>query len=121
MRMIFWVVVVFVVCYAFYAGAMSFWQYFQVAGTVDEAFEQRSVGQSFDPRLVRDHILRVSNEAGVPLTERDVNVQQSGEQIVAEVVWSFPVLIFKGEVVLAVPLSVKRQRLQGEMKVTPYR
>ncbi|MGH7356593.1 MAG: hypothetical protein ACRELS_18705 [Candidatus Rokuibacteriota bacterium] len=119
--MIFWVVVAIGLCWAFYAGAMSVWQYFQVSWSVDEAFEQRSVGQSYDTRLVRDHILRVTNEADVPLTERDVNVQLVGDQVVVEVVWSFPVLTFKGEVVLAVPLSVKRQRGQGEMKVTPYR
>ena len=121
MKLIFWFVVVLGLCWGFYAGAMSVWQYFQVAGTVDEAFEQRNVGQSYDPRLIRDHVLRVSNEAGVPLTEREVSVFQVADQIVVEAVWSYPVLIYKGEVVLAVPLSVKRQRAQGEMKVTPYR
>lgn len=121
MRMILSLLVVVGLCWAFYVGAMSVWQYFQVAGTVDEAFEQRSVGQSYDPRLIRDHILRVTNEVGVPLTERDVTVVQVADQIVAEAVWSYPVVIFKGEVVLAVPLSVKRQRAQGEMKMTPYR
>ena len=121
MRMIFWLLVALGLCWAFYVGAMSVWQYFQVSSTVDEAFEQRSVGQSYDMRLIRNHVLRVSNEAGIPLTERDVNVVQASDQVVVEVVWSYPVLIFKGEVVLAVPLSVKRQRAQGEMKVTPYR
>jgi hypothetical protein len=119
--MIFWFLVVLGLCWAFYVSAMSVWQYFQVAGTVDEALEQRSVGQSYDPRLIRDHVLRVSNEAGVPLTERDVSVFQVGDQMVVEAVWSYPVLIFKGEAVLAVPLSVKRQRAQGEMKPVPYR
>ena len=121
MRMIFWLLVAFLVCYAFYAGVMSGWQYFQVSSTVDEAFEQRSVGQAFETRPIRDYILRVTNEAGVPLTDRDVSVLQVSDQIVVDIVWSYPVLIFKGEVVLAVPLSVKRQRAQGEMKVTPYR
>ena len=121
MKMIFYLLVALGLCYVFYTGAMSAWQYFQVSGTVDEAFEQRNVGQSFDLRLIQDYVLRVSNEAGVPLTERDVSVQPVGDQIVVEVVWSFPVLIFKGEVVLAVPLSVKRQRTQGEMKPVPYR
>lgn len=121
MKLIFWFLMVLGLCWAFYVGAMSVWQYFQVAGTVDEAFEQRGVGQSYDMRLIRDHVLRVSNEAGVSLTERDVSVLQAGDQIVVEAVWSYPVLIFKGEVVLAVPLSVKRQRAQGEMKTTPYR
>lgn len=121
MKLMFWFLMVFGLCWTFYAGAMSVWQYFQVAGTVDEAFEQRSVGQSYEPRLIRDYVLKVSNEAGIPLTERDVSVLPVGDQIVAEAVWSFPVLIVKGEVVLAVPLSVKRQRAQGEMKTTPYR
>ena len=121
MRMIFWFLVILGLCWAFYVGAMSVWQYFQVAGTVDESFEQRSIGQSYDPRLIRDYVLRVSNEAGVPLTERDVTVFPVGDQIVVEAVWSYPVLIFKGEVVLAVPLSVKRQRAQGEMQRSPYR
>ncbi len=121
MRMVFWMLVVVGLCWVFYAGAMSVWQYFQVAGTVDEAFEQRNVGQSFEPRQIRDYVLRVANETGIPLTERDVSVIPIGDQIVAEVVWSFPVLIVKGEVVLAVPLSVKRQRAQGELKPVPYR
>jgi len=43
------------------------------------------------------------------------------DQIVVEAVWSYPVLIFKGEAVLAVPLSVKRQRAQSEMGRSPYR
>jgi len=121
MRMLFWLLVVLGLCWAFYVGAMSVWQYFHVAGTVDEAFEQRTIGQSYDTRQLRDHVLRVTNEAGIPLTERDVNVQKVADQIVVEAVWSYPVLIFKGEVVLAVPLSVKRQRTQSEMGRSPYR
>ena len=121
MKLIFWFLVMLGLCWAFYVGAMSVWQYFQVAGTVDEAFEQRTVGQSYDMRLIRDHVLRVTNEAGIPLTERDVFVLQAGDQIVLEAVWSYPVLILKGEVVLAVPLSVKRQRTQSEMGRSPYR
>jgi hypothetical protein len=121
MRMIFRLALFLGFCYAFYAGAMSAWQYFQVAGTVDEAFEQRNIGQSFDLQQIRDHVLRVANEAGVPLSEREVSVQLRGDQVIVEVIWSFPVVVFKGEVVLAVPLSVKRQRTQGELKPTPYR
>ncbi len=121
MRMLFYFLVALALCWTFYSGAMSVWQYFQVSGTVDEAFEQRAVGQSFDVRHIRGHVLRVSNEAGVPLTERDVSVAAIGDQVVVEVVWSYPVVVLKGEVVLAVPLSVKRQRTQGELKPVPYR
>lgn len=108
MRLIFWGLVVVACCYAAYAGMMAVWSYFQVAGTVDEVLPQSS-----EPIELKRRILHAVNEAGIPLSDREVSVtkdERGGVHV--QVVWALPVVVVKGESVLAVPLSLTRTKLE---------
>jgi hypothetical protein len=109
MRLIFWGLVVVAFCYAAYAGMMSVWSYYQISVAVDEALALKP-GDRYDTRDVKRKVLHGANEGGVPLNERDVMVTDAGRGVVVNVMWTWPVVIYKGETVLAVPMSVKRSR-----------
>lgn len=113
MKVLTWGVVIVAFAYLAYAGMMSVWSYFQVAGAVEEALEARSLSERHDPRGVKQAILTSVNQAGVPLQEHDVTVTASERALAVSVVWTFPVVIYKGESVLAIPLSVERVRAQA--------
>jgi hypothetical protein len=113
MKVLTWGVVIVAFAYLAYAGMMSVWSYFQVAGAVEEALEARSLSERHDPRAVKLGILKSVNEAGIPLQETDVTVTASERALAVSVVWTFPVVIYKGESVLAIPLSVERSRAQA--------
>ena len=107
MKFAFWAMVVVLVGYIAYAGMMSAWQWFEIEGVVDEALEPRN---ATDVITVKTTIVKNANDAGVPLRERDVLVTASGRVLSVNVVWTYPVILVKGETVLAVPLSVKRTK-----------
>ena len=120
MRLIFWGIVVVALLYAAYAGMMSIWSYYQVWSTVDQALSLRP-GERYDLLDVKKKVLNGANEVGVPLYDRDVIVSEAGRGgVMVDVIWSFPVVIYKGEVVLAVPLSVNRTR-EPEAAAAPVR
>lgn len=91
--------------YAFYAGVMTLWSYIQIAGVVDKAWEDH--GRS-GASSVRTAIVRGANDAGVPLDTRFVAVGEDERTISVAVRWSFPVVSYKGEVFVAIPLSLQR-------------
>jgi hypothetical protein len=62
---------------------------------------------------VKTRILREANEAGVPIEEREVTVVVAERELKLNVVWTFPVFVYKGESVLAIPLSVKKSHQLG--------
>ena len=72
MKVLTWGVVIVGFAYLAYAGMMSVWSYFQVAGAVEEALEARALSERHDPRAVKQTILASVNQAGVPLQEHDV-------------------------------------------------
>ena len=113
MKIMTWGIVVVAIAYLGYAAMMSVWSYFQVAGAVEEALEARALSERHDPRQVKQSILKSVNEAGVPLQESDVTVTASERALAVSVVWAFPVIMYKGESVLAIPLSVERARAQA--------
>lgn len=110
MRLVFWGLVLVGLGYAAYAVMTAGWQYFQVITVVDEVLEPRNLASLPTARDVRAKILKTVAEAGVPLGERDLNVTHVDRMVTVTVVWSVPVVIYKGESVLAIPLSVTRSR-----------
>jgi len=108
MRLIVWGLVIVALGYAAYSGMISIWSYISVATSVDEVFQKARTGGRPDVGELREMLLKTTNEGGVPLTERDVTVLEGERSIQVQIVWSVPVVVYKGEVVLAVPLSVKR-------------
>src|SRR5919204_6194244 len=110
MRLVFWGLVAVALAYAAWAGMMSAWQYFQISGVVDDVMQPRSIAELGSARAVKNKILKDSAESGVPLADRDVSVTIDNRIYTVNVIWSFPVIVYHGEPVLAIPLSLKRTK-----------
>ncbi len=90
--------------YLFYCGVMSVWSYFAMAGIVDQAVEDR--GKTAAP--VREYIIKSAAEAGVRIQDRHVVVTSDERQLYINLRWTFPVVTYKGEDVVEIPLSLER-------------
>jgi hypothetical protein len=110
MRLFFWGLVAVAAAYAAYAVMMSAWQYFQVSGVVDDVMQPRSIAELGSAGAVKSKILKDTAESGVPLEDRDVIVTVDNRAYTVNVLWSFPVIIYHGEPVLSIPLSLKRTK-----------
>jgi hypothetical protein len=110
MKLVFWGLVAVAAAYGAYAVMMSAWQYFQVSGVIDDVMQPRTIAELGSARAVKEKILRDTAESGVPLDTRDVSVTVSDHVYTVNVIWSFPVIIYKGEPVLSIPLSLKREK-----------
>ncbi len=113
MRVFFWGLVAVACCYVAYAGMMSVYQWFQIHSVIDETLEPRNLRELATLGDVKTRILREANEAGVPIDEREVSVVSADRMLKINVVWTFPVIVYKGESVLAIPLSVKKTHPVG--------
>jgi hypothetical protein len=89
---------------------MSAWQYFQVSGVVDDVMQPRAIADLGSARAVKARILKDTAESGVPLEDRDVNVTVDNRLYTVKIMWSFPVIIYQGEPVLSIPLSLTRTK-----------
>jgi hypothetical protein len=107
MRVFLWGVLIVALCYGAYSGMIAAWQWLAVTNAVDEIISKASV-ESVPASELKASIMTAANEAGVPLHEREVNVTREDKAVRVEIIWTVPVIVVKGESVLAVPLSVKR-------------
>jgi hypothetical protein len=119
MRVFFWGLVAVACCYLAYAAMMSGYQWFQVRTVIDETLEPRNFRELATLGDVKMRILREANEAGVPIAEREVSVVSADRILKVNVVWTFPVIVYKGESVLAIPLSVKKSHPLGGRAYLP--
>jgi hypothetical protein len=110
MKLFFWGLVAVALAYAAWAGMMSAWQYFQISGVVDDVMQPRSIAELGSASAVKNKILKDSAESGVPLADRDVSVTVDHRVYTVNIIWSFPVIIYHGEPVLGIPLSLKRSK-----------
>ena len=110
MRLFFWGLVAVAAAYAAYAVMMSAWQYFQVSGVVDDVMQPRTITELGSATAVKSKILKDSAESGVPLSDRDVDVMVDNRLYTVNIIWSFPVIMYHGEAVLSIPLSLKRSK-----------
>jgi hypothetical protein len=108
MRLFFWGLVAVGAAYVAYAVMMSAWQYFQISGVVDDITQPRSIAELGSARAVKSRILKDVAESGVPLEDRDVSVTLDNRVYTVNIIWSFPVIVYRGEPVLSIPLSLKR-------------
>ena len=113
MRVFFWGLVAVACFYVAYAIMMSGYQWFQVRSVIEETLEPRNFRELATLGDVKTRILREANEAGVPIEEREVSVTSAERVLKVNVVWTFPVIVYKGESVLAIPLSVKKSHPLG--------
>ncbi len=119
MRLLFWGLVVVAAAYGAYAVMMSAYQYLQVSGVVDDIMQPRTIAELGSTRAVRDKILKETADAGVPLEARDVTVTLADRVYTVNIIWSFPVIIYQGEPVLSIPLSLKREKATGGASYLP--
>jgi hypothetical protein len=108
MRLIIWGLVIVALCYAAYSGMIAAWSWIAVNNAVDEVITREGI-EAVPEREIKSRIMQSTNEAGVALNERDVTVTHYDDRTVrVEVAWTVPVVVVQGDVVLAMPLSVKR-------------
>ena len=109
MKVFFWGLVAVACCYAAYGAMMSAYQWFQIHSVVDEVLQPRNLRELPTAGDVKRRIVHEATSAGIPLEEGEVNVVSSRGTLAIRVVWTFPMLVYKGEPVLAIPLSVQKQ------------
>ena len=110
MKAVFWLLVAVGLVYTFYSGAVAVWQYLEIKGIAeDSAAERAKVDPSDRPGRVREDILRKAPESGVPLDEREVFVTEENRVLRVQIRWSYPVMVYKGDAVLSVPLSFDKE------------
>ena len=119
MRVFFWGLVAVACFYVAYALMMSGYQWFQVRNVIEDTLEPRHLSELPTPAAVKTRIIREAASAGVPLVDREVNVVSNRGVLAIHVAWTFPVIVYKGESVLAVPLSVKKQHQLGSRAYFP--
>ena len=107
MRLIFWGLVIVAFCYVAYSGMLAAWSWIAVQNAVDEIISREGVESVPVPEL-RSRVMKAANEAGIPIGEKEVIVTREDKGVQVEIFWTMPVIVVKGEPVLAVPLSVKR-------------
>jgi hypothetical protein len=107
MRLFLWGVVIVALCYAAYSGMIAAWSWIAVNNAVDEVVSREGIEKVPDPEI-KARILQSTAEAGVPLHDRDVAVTRDDTAVRIEVIWTVPVIVVRGDSVLAVPLAVRR-------------
>jgi hypothetical protein len=107
MRLIFWGLVIVAFCYVAYSGMIAAWSWIAIQNAVDEIISKEGI-ESVPVPEVRSRVMKAANEAGIPINEKEVVVTKEEKGVQVEIFWTMPMIVVKGEPVLAVPLSVKR-------------
>ncbi len=116
MKVLFWLLVALGFVYAFYAGAVAVYSYYQVTDIVKETVTERAGVDRYEraERIrreilkIRREILKKATESGVPLSEREVRVTDDNRTLRVLIRWSYPVIFYKGDAVLSIPLKYER-------------
>jgi hypothetical protein len=106
-KILFWGLVAVGLLYGAYSGMIAVWSWIAVNNGVDEILSKDGV-EALSSDEIKTKVLASASESGVPLTEKDVIVTREDRTVRVEVIWTVPVIIVRGDTVLAIPLSVKR-------------
>ena len=110
MKVIFWGLVIVALCYAAYSGMMAAWSWIAVNNAVDEIISKEGV-ETIPSKELKAKLMTATNEAGVPLNDKDVTVTNNvGQGVSVEVRWTVPIVVVNGDPVIAVPLAVRRSK-----------
>jgi hypothetical protein len=107
MKVILWGLVIVALAYGAYSGMIAAWSWIAVNNAVDEIITKDGI-EAVPAVEIKARVMKATNEAGIPLSENDVVVTRDDRTVRVEAIWTVPVIIVKGESVLAIPLSVKR-------------
>lgn len=95
--------------YAAYAGFLTISEYYKMSSTVDQAVASIPADRWRDRAgEVKETVLRYGRAAGIPLDDWDVSVTEKDRTLKVSVRWSHPVMLIRGEPVLAYPVWVER-------------
>ena len=109
MKVTFWLLVALGLVYAFYAGAVAIYSYYQIGDIVKETVKERmGVERHERADRIRRDILKKAPESGVSLNDRDVRVIEDSQTLRVLIRWSYPAIFYKGDAVLSVPLSYEK-------------
>jgi hypothetical protein len=112
MRLIFWGLVVVAFCYAAYSGMIAAWSWIAVNNAVDEIISKDGI-EALPVPEVKARVMKATNEAGIPIADNQVLVTREDRGVKVEIIWTMPVIVVKGDTVLAIPLSVNRTSSGG--------
>jgi CxxC motif-containing protein len=108
MKLVFWGLVAVALAYLAYSGMIAVSSWISVNNAVDEIVSAEGV-EMVPSRELKRKLMTAANEAGVPLSDKDVVVTNvAGQGVNVEVLWTVPVVVVNGDAVVAVPLAVRR-------------
>jgi len=110
MKALLWVFVAIGCVYVFYTGAMGVWSYLEITSAVEEVVAERASRSERQERAgrVRDDISKRVAASGISVDERAISVTDEGRTLDVIVRWSWPVIVYQGKELLAVPLKHER-------------
>ncbi len=108
MKVFGWLLVALLFFSAVYEGFMTIWSYMEMTSVVERAADMTSHMTDDRPGHVKQLVLSGAAESGLTLDDRLVTVTERDHVITVQVRWRYPVVVWNGEPVLAVPLSVER-------------
>ena len=107
MKIVFWGLFIVALGYGAYSGMIAVWSWIAVNNGVDEVISREGV-DALPTEEIKAKVVASASEVGVPLSPNAVVVTREERGVRVEVVWTVPVIIVKGDTVLAIPLSVRR-------------
>ncbi|PYN80067.1 MAG: hypothetical protein DMD96_15455 [Candidatus Rokuibacteriota bacterium] len=111
MKALFWVFVAIGCVYLFYTGAMSVWSYLEITGVVDEVVAERASSRgerSERVSRVREDIVKKVAASGINVDERAISIADEGRTLDVSVRWNWPVIVYQGRELVAIPLKHER-------------
>jgi len=108
MKLLAWLLVALLFFSAVYEGFMTIWSYMEISNVVERAADGTSrMAEDRGPR-VKQLVLAGAAESGLALDDRLVTVTEQNHQVTVRVRWRYPVVVWGGEPVVEVPLSLER-------------
>jgi len=110
MKALFWVLVAIGCVYVFYTGAMAVWSYLEITSVVEEVVAEWASRTEREERAtrVKEDIAKKVAVSGIKVGDRGVSVFDEGRTLDVSVRWSWPVIVYQGAEVLAIPLKHER-------------
>jgi len=110
MRIIFWLLVAVGCIYVFYSGAMTAWSYLEVKGVVEDVGAERAPKSErlYRANQVKEDIAKRVAASGIKVEDREISVADEGRTLDVRVRWNWPVIVYRGDELFAIPLTLER-------------
>jgi len=110
MKVLFWVLVAIGCVYVFYTGAMAVWSYLEITSVVEQVVAEWASRTEREERAtrVKEDIAKKVAVSGIKVGDRGVSVFDEGRTLDVSVRWSWPVIVYQGAEVVAIPLKHER-------------